>query len=440
MKMVVRNPATKSDIAEVDDPPAPPQDAAGLKFYTRSDDPATYKFTAPADGEYQVMVTSQTANVLYGPRCFYRLRIAPEQPEFGLVVMPSDHISPHSVILPQGGNEGLTVIPFRQDGFGGDIALSVEGLPSGVICPPLSLGAGQRAGALIFSVAAGAPPWTGEIKVKGTAVIKGQPVVREARAAGITWPVQPQQNIPTISRLDRAVVVAVRDKPPFALTPTLDKATLVQGDKATLKLKLARLWPDFKQPLNATLMDPVPNVVINNNQPLTVAADKDEGTFPVQVNANTPPGTYTVVLRATAQMPYAKDPMAKQKPPVNVVQPSAPFAITVLPKTVATVTASVANPNLKVGTQGEVVIKVTRQHGYAGEFKVQLVLPPNLKGVAADDVVIPAGKDDAKLVLKVAGDAAPGGRNDLIVRATALLNGSVTTVQESAKFNVNVVK
>ncbi len=440
MKLVLRNPAAKSDIAEVDDPAPTPPDAAGLKFYARSEDPATYKYTAPADGEYQVMVTSQTANVLYGPRCFYRLRIAPERPEFTLVVMPSDHISPHSVNLPAGGNEGFTVIAFRQDGFNADIALSVEGLPAGVTCAPQSLGAGQRAGALILTAAAGAAPWTGEIKIRGTALIKGQTIVREARPAGITWPVQPQQNIPTISRLDRAVVLAVRDKPPFALTPTLDKATLVQGDKTTLKVKLARLWPDFKQPINATVMDPVPNVLVNNNQPVALAAGKDDGTFPVQVNAGALPGTYTFVLRATAQMPYAKDPMAKQKPPVNVVQPSAPFTVTVLPKTVATVAASVANPNLKAGAQSEIVVKVTRQYDYAGEFKVQLVLPANLKGVVADDVVIPAGKDEAKLVLKAAADAAPGARNGLSVKATALLNGNVPTVQESAKFNVNVVK
>jgi hypothetical protein len=83
---------------------------------------------------------------------------------------------------------------------------------------------------------------------------------------------------------------------------------------------------------------------------------------------------------------------------------------------------------------------VTRQHDYAGEFKVQLVLPPNLKGITAADAVIPAGKDEVKLVLQVAAEAAPGPRNELIVRATAMLNGNVSTVQESPKFNVNVVK
>ncbi len=440
MKLLLRNPATKADIVELDDPPPAQPDAAGLKFFARSADPPTYKFTVPADGEYQVMVTSQIANNLHGPRCFYRLRIAPEQPDFALVVMPPDHVRPDSGNLLQGGNESFTVIAFRQDGFNGDVALSVEGLPKGVTCPPQWVGAGQRAGALVLTAAADAAPWAGEIKVKGTAVVNGQTLVREARAGGITWPVQPQQNIPTISRLDHALVLSVRAKAPFALTATIDKATLVQGSKGTLSVKVARLWPDFKQPLSATLMDPVPNVLVNNNQPVALNPGKDEGTFPVQVNANALPGIYTFVLRATAQVPYAKDPMAKQKPPVPIVQPSTAFTITVLPKTVATVAATVPAPNLKVGTQGEILVKVTRQFDYAGEFKVQLVLPPNLQGISAPDVVIPAGKDEAKVVLTVAAAAVLGPRNVLAVRATALVNGNVPTVQESPKFNVNVVK
>src|SRR5262249_48819289 len=158
---------------------------------------------------------------------------------------------------------------------------------------------------------ADAPPWTGEVRVRGTAFIKGQPVVREARAGGITWAVQQQQGIPTISRLDRAVVLAVRDRAPFALSATLDKPALPQGEKSTLTVKLARLWPDFKSPLNATVMDPVPNVLVNNNQPIALNPGKDDGTFPVQVSTNAVPGTYTLVLRAAAQVPFAKDPTAK---------------------------------------------------------------------------------------------------------------------------------
>jgi hypothetical protein len=59
--------------------------------------------------------------------------------------------------------------------------------------------------------------------------------------------------------------------------------------------------------------------------------------------------------------------------------------------------------------------------------------------VSADDITIPAGKDEAKLLLRALADAAPGNRTNLVVRATALLNGS-TPLTHEAKINVNVVK
>ena len=97
------------------------------------------------------------------------------------------------------------------------------------------------------------------------------------------------------------------------------------------------------------------------------------------------------------------------------------------------------NPSLKAGGQVEVVVKVARLWDYAGEFKVSLAPPANVKDVSAAEVVIPAGKDEATLVLKAPAAAAPGGRNDLIVRAVAMVDGDTPTTQE-VKFNLNVAK
>jgi len=265
-------------------------------------------------------------------------------------------------------------------------------------------------------------------------------VAREARPVSITWPIQPAQGIPTITRLDRQLVLAVRDKAPYNLTAAIDKATLVQGDKATLSLRLARLWPDFKTPVQVqqSALEVVPNLLVNNNQPASMAPGQDALTVPVVVNPNVVPGTYSIVLRTSAQVPFNKDPKGP-KQPINVVLPSTPVAITVLPKQVATVTLSNANPGVKVGAQAEVVVNVARMYDYAGPFKVQLVLPANTAGVSADEVTIPPGKNEAKLVLKAPAGTVVGNRANLIVRLTALVNGNVPTVHD-ATINVNVVK
>ena len=105
-----------------------------------------------------------------------------------------------------------------------------------------------------------------------------------------------------------------------------------------------------------------------------------------------------------------------------------------LPQHVGTLSLATPNPSLKAGGQVEVVVKVARLWDYAGEFKVSLVLPANVKDVSAAEVVIPAGKDEATLMLKAPAEAAPGGRNDLVVRAVAMVNGNMPTTQE-VKFN-----
>ncbi|HEV3255380.1 MAG TPA: PPC domain-containing protein [Gemmataceae bacterium] len=434
----LRNPATKQEIVEVDDHTE--SLANNFKFYAVTDDPGVYTFTAPADGKYQLLVSGRYAEALFGPRDYYRVRITPARPDFHLAIMPAAETRPDGCLLMPGGSQCYTVFAWRHDGWDGGIVLTAEGLPKGVSCQPQTLGSGMRQTSLVVSAAADAAPWTGAIKVTGKATIGGKAVVREARPVSITWPVQPGAGIPTVNRLNRELMLAVRDKAPYNVAASIDKATLVQGGKATLSLKLARLWPEAKVAiqLQQPQFELVPNLLINNNQPITMAAGQDALTAPVVVNENVVPGTYNIVLRTTAQVPFNKDPKG-QKQPIAVVLPATPVAITVLPKQVATVTLSNANPALKVGAQAEVVVSVARMYDYAGPFKVQLVLPANTAGVTADEVTIAAGKNQAKLVLKAPANAAVGNRANLTVRLTALVNGNVPTVHDAA-INVNVEK
>jgi hypothetical protein len=455
--LVIRD-AAKNTVYE--SPPDNPE-AFSPKFFTRCEDPAPYRFTAPADGKFYVLVGGHLADVLAGPRHYYRLRISPDQPDFQLVVTPGANTRPDACTLYQGGNQSYSVFAWRRDGFAGDITLTVEGLPPGVTCPPQTLGGGARETELVLSAAPDAAAWAGEIKVKGTATVKGQPVTREARAGGPLWPSpQPQQPMPLAGRVERSLALAVRaDKAPWTIAPAIDNAVLVQGDpqkgptKAEITVKATRLWTDLKQPIAVQALpaempgqqnQPPTQILINNNQPVNLNPDQAEAKLPVAVGPNVAPGVYNVVLRTSAQNhPFVRDPKAMKPPPpvnINLVEPSLPLTITVLPRTVGTLTLATPNPTLKAGGQVEVVVKVARLYDYAGEFKLSLVPPANVKDVSADEVVIPAGKDEATLVLKAPADAAPGGRNDLVVRAVAAVGASNTPTTQEVKFNLNVTK
>jgi hypothetical protein len=417
-----------------------PETLHPTQFFTRSDDPPRQRFVAPADGAYLLQVSSREADTQAGPRHLYRVRITPERPDFNLVVMPSSPNSPDGAVVRQGGAKYYTVFAWRDDGFRGDIALSVEGLPRGVTCPPQVIAPDAKQGVLVVTAAADAPDWTGNVTVRGTAQIAGRTVVREARGATITWPVQ--QNVVALARLDRAVPLAVRDKAPCAVTVDVDKASVLAGDKVTIPLHVKRLWADLKGPVQVTAVG-LPGqgnqqpLAFNNGQPLTLGPGKEDASAVLDVRNNAPPGVYTLVLKATGTLPYAKDPAAKNKPNVTITEVSTPITITVVPKNVAAVSVTPANPTAKIGKDVEVTVKVNRLFDYPGEFKVELVAPADVKGISAESVTIPAGKDEVKMTVKVAADAAQGTRN-LTVRATAPF-GEKTTTQE-AKLAINVSK
>lgn len=414
-----------------------------LKFFNRTTDPQPYRFEVKADGKYLVMVSARDAGTEFGPRHLYQLRIAPEKPDFRLFIMAADRERPDVAVLHADGQQYFDVLVLHESGFSAPIELTAEGLPAGVTCPPQRIGANQKVATLVLSAAANAANAEAIFKVKGTAKINGQTIVREARPASITWATPPQQNIPAISRLDRQLMLAVRDKAPYHLVPKETALSIKQGDKATLNFKVTRLWPDFKGAVAVKQTPGVQNnqpliagITFNNNQPVNVAADKTDGSGPITVGTNAVPGIYSFVLEGSASHQFEKVPKG---PKVNsgLNYPSIPITLTVVPKSLATVSASAGN--IKAGAKGEVTVKVTRQFNYAGEYKLKLILPKDTKGITATDAVIPAGKDEAKLTLTIAADVKPGTIQNLVVQATGQFDEK-TPVSQETKFNLNVTK
>jgi hypothetical protein len=429
--LTVRNATGKQpvDMVQLDDNA---ETLSPTHFLTASRDPAPYKFVAPADGKYQLLIGSHLSATQADVQHVYRVRITPEQPDFRLIVMPADTHRPDTCTIGAGGNQDLTVFVVRRDGFKGEVAMTVEGLPPEVSYQPQVIGPGLKQGAVALSAAADAKPWVGSITVKGTAIIDGKKVEREARPASVTWPVPPQSAIPTITRLERSLALAVRDKAPYKLSCGIDKATMVHGDKLTIPMKLTRHWPEFKAALQIVPLpgELPPGVTF---APVNLAPGKEEQNLVLNVPANVTPGTYTFVFKSFAPVPV--QPKGKA---VNVVQCSTAVVLTVLPKQVATLTVSNPAPALKPGTQAELIVKVARQYDYGDAFNVKLVLPPEAKGLSADEVTIPQGQSEVKLILRVADDAVPGPRNNLTVQATAILQG--VTLTHETKINVNVIK
>jgi hypothetical protein len=431
-------------------------------FYSRSADPAPYRFTAPEDGQYLVLVGCRDTNAA-GPRTAYRLRVAPPRPDFRAVAMPYSRHFQTGANVWQGGTLAYDVYVSRIDGFAGPVAVTAEGLPAGVTAKPLTVGAGARWGVLVLTATDGAAPAVGPFTLTATGTgPDGKPLAREVRPASVTWGLQTQQNPgPVVARLDHGFVLAVRgEKAIFTLAADPAGAVVKvnmkdekvqgplvvkQGDKFTVPVKVAWAVGD-KQ---AVLLTAEPLAQNPQNSPVTVQVptqptkDKPEGVVSFDVKASAAPGPYAVTVKGVAQVPYARPAGAGAMAKGGNVPAEAfadPVAFLVVPSSVAKPTvAGPPNNTAKPGATAELTVKVERQHDFAGEFKVTFAPPAGVTGVSADEVTIPAGKDEAKLVVKVDDDAKPGPVTNATVTLTAKYAGKHPVTHE-AKVTFTVAK
>jgi hypothetical protein len=119
---------------------------------------------APADGTFAIEVRDLLRHG--GPAYVYFLKIARAQPEFELTLDTA------KTELAPGTRAVIFVRCLRKNGFDGRIAISVDGLPTGVTAFCGSIPANHRDGCIILSAAADARPSVAEIIVRGTSTAK----------------------------------------------------------------------------------------------------------------------------------------------------------------------------------------------------------------------------------------------------------------------------
>ncbi len=144
-------------------------------FDTRSDDPV-FRFDAPADGTYRIMLRDRYFESRGDPRLVYRVSIQPKKPDYRLVALPRQPVlANNAAALPatwdlslrKGDHTEIEVMAFRKHGFNDIIDVTVAGLPAGVTCPGATLGPGQSTARLILTSSEDAAEWVGPIQIVG---------------------------------------------------------------------------------------------------------------------------------------------------------------------------------------------------------------------------------------------------------------------------------
>lgn len=312
---------TLADIAQVDDP----QDRntkIGTDYDTSTDDPS-YRFTAPDDGTYRVMIRDQFGDGRKDPSYVYRLAIRPLEPDFQLLSVASQPTaggnnnnqgSPLAgVMLRRGGSTLVNVTVNRVDDFKGDIQILAEGLPAGITCRSASIGGDVNTASLVFLAAEDAAPWAGSVKITGKAKLGDKDVARESRYASIVWgSANRQQALPEF-RLLRSFQLSVTDKetePAFVSIGEDKVYETALGGNVEIPLSVIRRG-DFKEAIKLTAVG-LPNEL--KPKEVNLAADAKDGKFELQVNQqNTKPGTYTFYMKGETKRKYIRNPEAETR-------------------------------------------------------------------------------------------------------------------------------
>jgi hypothetical protein len=408
------------------------------RLYLATDDPKG-RISIPEDGEYTLLVTTNTSYSRSGPRFVYRVTLQKEEPDFRVLLLTNKSDSAGGFTINQGSSQELHVALIRKDGFNDEVLLECEGLPAGVTCVPQTIGPKLTAGVLVLQAAGNAGKSAGEFKIKASATVDGKKVVRSVRTACLVWP--SGNNVPAIIRLSRSICVAVREKGPYSLETSVKELEVPVGGNASFKVKINRNWPELKSANIALtrLSAPAANNGKYINLPnVNLNGTAGEAEVKFQVPNGSVPGIFNVVLQGKTKVNLAIDPKdSKKKKNVDIYEATPPVKVVVYDKV-----AELVIPNPKVSVkQGEemtLTVQVKRLYNYKGEYQLQLVAPNGVGGISADQVKIPANANEAKIKIKVAKNAKEAAVPNFIIRASAKVEN--VTFNHDATFELTVTK
>jgi len=405
----------------------------GAKHFNSTSRDPVFRLQAPEDGTYRIVVRDLYQTSQGSPRLVYSISIRAETPDFRLSVLPEYPLdgrnAPNtwSPFLRRGGTVRFDCMIFRHDGFAGDVTLTVEGLPPGVTCAGSTIGTGQSATRLILVAAEDAEPWSGEIKIIGTARIGDADVVRHARGATVIW-----GGTPAVVRSAGQVVLSVGAIAPLGITAQVDRVELVQSSQLNIPLAIARR-EGFTAKFAVT-GDQLPAKVANEG--VNVAENQTEATVHLFIEADAPPGTYTLFVQGAASVPSPRKDKEGKPQMVNVVEASTPVTVTIAAGPLTLEPKVPGGGAIKRGAEMKIPVTIKRRNGFEGPVTLGLKLPAAISGVEVPEVTVAADQSAGELIVRATAEATVGNHAHVVIRAGASFNEKDVEVHQRIPLNV----
>jgi hypothetical protein len=304
VQRVIKNDKGEEKVSDVKEMYGSDANIGGVEFNTSTRDPS-YRLEAKEGGTYRLKVRDLFAQNISDPRRIYRLSIHKESPDFTLIAyLPappslnkdSKEVIAQGAFLRRGDTIPIRVLALRRDGFGGEIELSAEDLPSGLSALPAKLKSGANETLLMLTSSEDAPAWTGPLHVTG----KTKDRKHEARYGAVVWNVPDYNNDAVARHFTHDLVLNVSGAEFAPLAIRSDKQTeAIAGAKTHITLAILRRH-EFNNPLKfKALLEP----------PIDFEADgkATNASFELDLNKQKlSPGLHTIPIYATSPGRYRR--------------------------------------------------------------------------------------------------------------------------------------
>ncbi len=347
------------------------------------------RFTAPADGEYFARVRDLLAHG--SATHVFRLEGGPRPRAVRSRLVVARGQEP-VLTVPQGGCGGM-VLQLDDADVDAGIAFVANALPAGVTA---TFGRIQKGGNLVpFVLTATADaPLAGALAELALQAEK-EPHLRSAGYAQVLPLVMVRNDQPLLQTTQRRLPVAVATAVPFTLAVVSPKVPMVRGAPLGVQVRVQRREGFVGEVRLKALWTP-PGIGAGE---VTVPADQELGTLPLDANGNAPLGGFPLAVLGTCTV---KDEGFEQCSAFGEVTVEKPW-----------LTAKVDGARTTVGTPVELAVEMKWEHAMQGPLQVQLLSLP--RGTSAAPVAVAADALATKFAVEIAADAATGRFRDLVL-------------------------
>ena len=379
---------------------------------------AGLEFRAAASGTFTCVVRSMASRFATADE-LYRLQIRRSAPDFSIIV-------PQQINLPLGGKAEVPVQVLRSGGFDGEIALAVEGLPTGV--SPMgewTIPAGKNDLKVVIQAAPDAAVVAGAIQIRGAGKMGDATVTRPATAvaSGNLCPRSPaDQRITT-------VLLAVTMTPPFEvlLVDRTRQRDVHRGSTCLAEMEIVRK-DGFAGEIQLEMAATQARYLCGSRGlNVRVPPEATRVIYPARMSEWL--GTEFTIRMSTQGVAAVPDPKGNLR---YLTKPADAQITMIMEGALLKLTTPAKESTMRMGESFDVPVVLARSTKLPVAATIKLHVPDEASGLLnAEPLVLPPGQDRGVLRITSIADPRLSGQWSLSLSATALQDGKWPVVSET---------